>query len=309
MTKKIQLNSLVQPDLVLHRWRNRLRSRFPAAFFQSLPQMPAVYRMFDRTGKLLYVGKALNLRQRLGSYRYIHPRSHPPRLVRLVGLVHTIRWEACADEASALLLENALLRECKPPFNVLNTVPESYGYLGFADRPEGLAFAWALRIPEEGSGTPITWFGAFRSRHLARQGYCALLRLQWWAMGGSGNPFRMPQALLRHRPVDGFLIPWSPALSPLDRLDWSAGIFSFLCGNGRGIIEELAARPPVSPTPLVVHWAARDLEILARFYDHALVPLRRLRRLEGVGAQVRPLAQARVDDLNVRTTRPLPGTA
>ena len=84
----------------------------------SLPTSSGVYRMLDMGGNLLYVGKAQNLRKRVGSY---FQRDHlkDPKTAQLVERIVDFDVILLANEAEALLLERSLIKEHKPPFNIL----------------------------------------------------------------------------------------------------------------------------------------------------------------------------------------------
>lgn len=86
-------------------------------FFRQLPRRPGVYLMRDAGETVLYVGKARNLRQRLGHYRVANPERLPRRHLRLLRAVHHIELQECADEAAALAREAELLLALKPRFN------------------------------------------------------------------------------------------------------------------------------------------------------------------------------------------------
>jgi excinuclease ABC subunit C len=81
---------------------------------REFPLTPGVYLMKDREGKVLYVGKAKNLRRRLGSYRVANPDRMPPRHLRMLQAVARIELEPCSDERTALARESELLRALKP---------------------------------------------------------------------------------------------------------------------------------------------------------------------------------------------------
>ena len=87
-----------------------LTERFGAAFFRGIPRVPGVYRMFDEAGVLLYVGQSRDLRDRLNSYRHVHPDRDSRKTVRLVHLVRRVEWEVCETAVGAVLWENELLR-------------------------------------------------------------------------------------------------------------------------------------------------------------------------------------------------------
>src|SRR5437016_7928181 len=100
-----------------------LVERLGKKFFRKIPARPGVYKMHDATGNLLYVGKAKNLRKRLGSYRVANPERMPRRHLRMLRAVVRIDLEECADERSALMRESELLLKLRPKFNRAGTWP------------------------------------------------------------------------------------------------------------------------------------------------------------------------------------------
>src|SRR5262245_2917975 len=100
-----------------------LTARLGAEFFRSLPKCPGVYLMRDEQDRLIYVGKAKNLRQRLNSYR--HSARASRKTVRLVHTVRRIEWETCDSDEAAQLRENDLIRRYRPRFNRLGTWPKA----------------------------------------------------------------------------------------------------------------------------------------------------------------------------------------
>jgi len=98
-----------------------LVERLGREFFRCLPQCPGVYVMRDALDVILYVGKAKNLRKRLGSYRVANPDRMPRRHLRLLRAVVRIELEECGDEPSALARESELLRLLRPRFNRAGT--------------------------------------------------------------------------------------------------------------------------------------------------------------------------------------------
>lgn len=159
-------------QLWIFEWINPLSSVLGSGFFQTIPQSPGIYQMLDRAGSTLYVGQSGNLKERLNSYRYVHPDSHSPRLVRLVGRVHAIQFQCTHSAVEAIRLENGLIRDLKPPFNRQYVCPEGYCYLRIHPMPDrsldqlaGIHFEILSQQAEVSSG----WvFGAFRSRRHLR---------------------------------------------------------------------------------------------------------------------------------------------
>ncbi len=86
-------------------------------YLKTLDVSPGVYRMLDSESRVLYVGKARNLRARVSSYA--RPTGHTPRIARMISLTASMMFLTTKTETEALLLEQNLIKQLKPKFNVL----------------------------------------------------------------------------------------------------------------------------------------------------------------------------------------------
>src|SRR5664279_3433584 len=94
----------------------------------SVPDAPGSYQFVDRDGRVLYVGKAKSLRQRLNSY-FQDPIALAPRTAQMVSQADHVEWMVVDTEAEALLLEHNLIKQFQPRFNVRLKDDKSYPWL------------------------------------------------------------------------------------------------------------------------------------------------------------------------------------
>ncbi|MDX8382443.1 MAG: excinuclease ABC subunit UvrC [Ghiorsea sp.] len=103
----------------------------PPRPLSDLPTEPGIYQMLDEKRKVLYVGKARNLRKRVSSYFQRQPESL--RTQAMVVLVRDIEFNITLSEADALLLEHNLIKQIKPRYNVLLKDSKTYPYILLRD--------------------------------------------------------------------------------------------------------------------------------------------------------------------------------
>ncbi|MGB5133049.1 MAG: GIY-YIG nuclease family protein, partial [Steroidobacteraceae bacterium] len=97
------------------------------AYVATLPARPGIYRMLAEDGEILYVGKARNLKARVGSY--FRPDQLQPKVQTLVRLVSGIEVTVTNSDTEALLLEHNLIKRHRPRFNVILRDDKSFPYV------------------------------------------------------------------------------------------------------------------------------------------------------------------------------------
>lgn len=100
---------------------------------RSLPKTPGIYKMKNTQGKIIYVGKAKNLKQRVSSY-FIKNSQHSRKVQEMVRWIDDVEVELTDTEFDALLLECHLIHQIRPRYNSVMNHYESYGYFQFTDQ-------------------------------------------------------------------------------------------------------------------------------------------------------------------------------
>jgi excinuclease ABC subunit C len=100
---------------------------FVAAYRDSLPSQPGVYRYYDEDGGILYIGKAKDLRKRVSSY--FTKNDHTFRIAYMVRKIHKLEFTIVDTEQDAFLLENSLIKKYQPRYNVNLKDDKSYPYI------------------------------------------------------------------------------------------------------------------------------------------------------------------------------------
>jgi hypothetical protein len=257
-----------------------LVERFGVEFFRKTPKRAGVYVMSGDSGRILYIGKAKNLRQRLSSYRYVRPAG---KTWKLAWQVRAITWEVCDDGAAASLRENELLRLHKPVFNVANTRSEHYPFIALRQNEGNLE----LRITKSAqarAGEKL--FGAFKGLPLVRDGFAALMRLCWAAERKVQSPYEFPSALMSER-----LDAWNVTEQWIRELD------DFFTGQQDAFIETLIGRVPSGVSRFQQAWHERDAEVAREFFARG--PRRNAELRSRFELNDAPIAQGELDDLLV----------
>ena len=127
---------------------------------KSLPEVPGVYQYYDKQDKIIYIGKAKNLKKRVGSYFNRIQDNHKTRL--LVKNINRIEHVVVDSEMDALLLENNLIKKYKPRYNILLKDDKTYPWICLEKQPKPKIF-FTRNITDKSR----EYFGPFTSvKHL-----------------------------------------------------------------------------------------------------------------------------------------------
>jgi excinuclease ABC subunit C len=137
----------------------------------TIPDAPGSYQFKDREGRVIYVGKARSLRSRLSNY-FQDARSLPPRTAAMVAAAETVEWIQVRNEVEALMLENTLIKQHQPRFNVRLRDDKSYPFLAVTvsdDWPRPMVMRGRKR-------KGIRYFGPYGHAYAIRETLDLLLR-------------------------------------------------------------------------------------------------------------------------------------
>ncbi|MDD2399228.1 MAG: excinuclease ABC subunit UvrC [Sulfurovum sp.] len=132
---------------------------------KNLPVSAGIYQYFDAAGKLLYVGKAKNLKNRVKSYWRFAPEFMPnpslsTRIIKMLHEAYTLEYIVVDSEEDALILENSLIKQLKPKYNILLRDDKTYPYIYIDESQDYPRFEITRKIIK---GKKITYYGPFPS--------------------------------------------------------------------------------------------------------------------------------------------------
>ena len=289
-----------------------LEERLGKELFDEIPRSPGVYRFYNGSGRLLYVGKAKNLRSRLFSYKRAKAGKVSSKVAEMIARIDSIVWVETETEKEALLLENRMIRGSRPPYNHANKEPETYYFIYVKPYKFEVEFRLAMRIHKDTDQR--YWHGCFKGHATVRRSLGCLLRLLWMAEYGIKNPMYLPVQLTRNLTPMRYTLPLvgckddiaGEGVENVDQIKICQNpgrssevltglIESWIKGESCEILDWLAVQIDCGEdlAPFHERLLETHLDVLKTFYDKKLAPHRRLR------GQNRHIKQEELDDLLV----------
>lgn len=218
----------------------------------SIPDAPGSYQFRDRDGRIIYVGKAKSLRNRLGNY---FQKNLPMRTATMVRTAESVEWIQVDNELEALMLEYSLIKQHRPRFNIRLVDDKSYPFLAVTESDE-----WARAMVMRGKKRKgVRYYGPFGHAYAIRETLDLLLRT---------FPIRTcsDNKLERHkklgRPCLLFHIEKcsGPCVGEISREDYDelvSSLVSFLDGETDEVVADLEHRMTVAAENYEFELAAR----------------------------------------------------
>lgn len=207
-----------------------------ANILATLPDRPGCYLMKDREDQLLYVGKAVNLKNRVRSY-FHSPGQQTQKTRRMVSLIDHIEWIVVDSELEALILEMNLIKKNRPPFNVQLKDDKRYPYIKISFQDPYPKISVTRQLESDGA----RYFGPYTSVWAVNQTLDLLRRIFPYHTCDRDLTGADQRACLYY---DIKLCP-APCTGKISRDDYRASmenIASFLSGDTDKIIDSLTAK-------------------------------------------------------------------
>jgi len=220
----------------------------------TIPDAPGSYQFKDADGRVIYVGKAKSLRQRLSNY-FQSPSALAPRTAQMVASAETVEWIQVRNDVEALMLEYSLIKQHRPRFNVRLRDDKSYPFLAVTLDDE-----WPRPMVMRGQRRKgVRYFGPYGHAYAIRETLDLLLRT-FPVRTCSDNKFAHHQR--QGRPCLLFHIEKcsGPCVGEIDKPAYDvlvAELLEFLDGETDAIVKRLEAEMREASDALEFERAAR----------------------------------------------------
>jgi len=203
---------------------------------ETLPDRPGVYIYRSADGKVIYVGKAVVLKNRVRSYFHEAAR-HEPRTRRLVSEIANLEWIVTDTEVEALILENELIKRYRPRYNVRLKDDKTYPYIKLHWHDDFPKVSIVRRMERDGA----RYYGPFTSAYAVRQTLDVLRRVFPYLDCNRVITGNDPKPCLYYH-IKRCAGPCIGAVSRDEYRAIIAGLGAFLEGDSDTVLKQLGAR-------------------------------------------------------------------
>ncbi len=241
----------------------------------SIPVTPGSYQFRDAQGRVIYVGKAINLRSRVSSY-FADPATLHPRTASMMSFADKVEWIEVRNEVEALLLEYALIKEHKPRFNIRLQDDKSFPFMAVTTDEE-----WPRAMMFRGKRRKgVRYFGPYVHPGAIRDTLELLLRT-FPVRTCTASKFRQHERL--GRPCLLFHIEKcsGPCVGEISAVDYKVhvdGLMKFLDGDNTEIVATMEKQ-------MIAASEATDFERAAKIRDRLTAIHQVLEKQQMVGVQ------------------------
>ena len=241
----------------------------------SIPVTPGSYQFRDAQGRVIYVGKAINLRSRVSSY-FADPATLHPRTASMMSFAEKVEWIEVRNEVEALLLEYALIKEHKPRFNIRLQDDKSFPFMAITTDEE-----WPRAMMFRGKRRKgVRYFGPYVHPGAIRDTLELLLRT-FPVRTCAASKFKQHERL--GRPCLLFHIEKcsGPCVGEVSAADYKVhvdGLMKFLDGDNNEIVASLEKQ-------MIAASEATDYERAAKIRDRLTAIHQVLEKQQMVGVQ------------------------
>ena len=240
-------------------------------FLKQLTQRPGIYQMMGEDGAVLYVGKAKNLRKRVASY--FRATGLTPKTAALVSRIANIDVTITQTEIEALLLEQNLIKQNRPPFNILLRDDKSYPYIYLSSHDDYPSLTFRRGRTKKGGGT---WYGPFPSSGAVKESLNILQKI-FRIRSCSESYFRNRTRPCLQYQINRCTAPCVGYISPEDYREDMRHATMFLEGKNPAILQDLMA---------AMETAAKNLEFeKAGVYRDQINHLRHVQEQQSVDGE------------------------
>lgn len=201
----------------------------------NLPLLPGVYIMRDENGEIIYVGKAVKLKNRVRSY-FQQNAGHTPKVKAMVAKIASFEYIVTDSEFEALILECNLIKENKPQYNILLKDDKGYPYIKITMNEEYPRMTLARKVEKDGA----KYFGPFYSAWVVNETMDALEKV--FPLKSCSK--QLPRDVGKTRPCLNYYIgrcvaPCQGGVNKEEYRNMMKSVCSFLNGHVEEVAEEL----------------------------------------------------------------------